>query len=287
MQQTCRELAEVGVRADDVAELSARKEHSRARGGEGGVHQRRYLRDRVSGHDMEQERRALGGRNSPETVFELGSEPATVDQLVRARGPGDQDLGVDVVLQEPLQRKMPPALVRSEMVLGDMNRDATQPAAEACLAAIARQTVQGLDERRLDEVLDVGGTSNDPAYDAPDHRRVTPDLLGQRYRLRVRRRGRRYASDAALGRGRLHGAHVVSAAIRRRPCRELVRPTDEAVFLRHLLAGAADRSIAKRDDAAVAGALSDARVDGSWWRSVGALVAVGRASARDREQARQ
>jgi len=67
--------------------------------------------------------------------------------------------------------------------------------------AIALQAVEGLDERRLDQVLDVGGTSDDPADDAPDHRRVTPDELGQRERVRVRR---------------LYGAHVVSAVIRGR-----------------------------------------------------------------------
>ena len=113
MQDACRKRAEVGVRADDVAELATRKEHGRSRGGEGGVHQRRYLRDRVSSHDIEQERRAFGGRNSPETALELGSQPATVDQLVRAGAPRDQDLGVDVVLEETLQRKMSSALVGS------------------------------------------------------------------------------------------------------------------------------------------------------------------------------
>jgi len=113
MQHACRKRAEVGIRADDVAELSARKEHARSRRGEGGVHQRRYLRDRVPSNDIEQEGGAFGGRNSPETLFELGSKPATVDQLVRAGAARDQDLGVDVVLQEPLQRKMPSALVGS------------------------------------------------------------------------------------------------------------------------------------------------------------------------------
>jgi len=151
--------------------------------------------------------------------------------------------------------------------------------------AVAPQTVEGLDERRLDQVLDVGGTSNDPADDAPDHRRVTPDLLGQSDRGRVRRRGRCHASHAARGGGRLYRAHVVSAVIRGRARWWLVRPTDEAVLLRQLLARSVDRSIAKRDDAAVAGALSYARVDGSWGRSVGPFVAVRRMSACDREQA--
>jgi hypothetical protein len=47
MRRDCCKLAEVGGRADNVAELSARKVHARSRRSEGGLPQGRYLRDRA------------------------------------------------------------------------------------------------------------------------------------------------------------------------------------------------------------------------------------------------
>jgi hypothetical protein len=75
--------------------------------------------------------------------------------------------------------------------------------------------------------------------------------------------------------------------VRRRSGRRLVWPAEQAIVLRHCLAGAVDRSIAKRDGAGVSRTLSRTGVEGGGGWSVRALIALSGPGCADWECGRR
>jgi len=112
--------------------------------------------------------------------LELREEAVAINHLIRLSAAGDQGLRAGFTLQQRIQVKMPPELAGTQVVVRDVNRNATQPRAEARAPLIAGHAAHRLGERHLDQVFDVRSTSDEAGDQPMDCGAVVADQLGQR-----------------------------------------------------------------------------------------------------------
>ena len=207
------ELTQIGLPAHHRHQLAPREPDARLGRGLAGLGQRRDLFDRIVLDGVEQERDALLGRDAIEQRVQPARELAAGRVLIGRLG---GIVGLVGVAHE-LERHGPPH-ARAQLVQRRVHGDARDPGLEARLAAIAAEALEGLDERRLHQILEVGRRAGQPR----DHPLDVADVRDEEL-LEAGRLARAAAGDHRRilgGRDRGHGAarflHSKDGTARRR-----------------------------------------------------------------------